>query len=154
MRDIFSHYVSMVCMILTFIICFMFTFVNIEVSYAKSYHTAVVEQVSDTNLSEGAIKRLSNDVIGASLASDGEKAEYRNLVAKGTGASGFSRDRLSSAEKERYDKLNARMWNIDVDRNLDARTTDSGGARVTLTYHIPVPIFNQMITGTLVGYAY
>ena len=59
MREIFSHYVSIILLVLSFLIGIMFIYMNMEVSYIKSFHTAAVQRYSDSNLNE----KVKDDLI-------------------------------------------------------------------------------------------
>lgn len=58
MRDIFSHYVGIIMLVLSFLIGIMFIYMNMEVSYVKSFHTAAVQRYSDSNLNAQVGKDL------------------------------------------------------------------------------------------------
>lgn len=60
MREIFSHYVGIIMLVLSFMIGIMFIYMNIEVSYVKSFHTAAVQRYSDSNLNSQVAKDLKD----------------------------------------------------------------------------------------------
>lgn len=61
MRDVFSHYVGIILLSLTFMLGFTFLYCNTQISYAKSFHTAAVQRYSNSGLNKQVADNLSSE---------------------------------------------------------------------------------------------
>ena len=75
MRDVFSHYVGIILLSLTFMLGFTFLYANTQISYAKSFHTAAVQRYSNSGLDKDVANNLSEDAAkeGWSLTFDNQE---------------------------------------------------------------------------------